>query len=591
MRVWRFCTLCPVLKPWPLVGRRSELDAVEAALSRPGLGGVVFSGAAGVGKTRLATECLRLGEAAGFVTASALATRAAATIPLAALAPLLPAEPDADIGSASLVRAARALVESCGDRSLMLLVDDAQHLDAASSTVVHYLARNPKVFVVVTLRSGEATSDAIAALWKDELALRIDVRPLDRPDTERLLSAALGSDVDGAAAHQLWRSSEGNPLLLRELLLGAQETNLLVNQHRVWRLVAPLGSSARLSELIDARLQDLSASARAALELVALGEPLGLDIMSALGAVEDIEVLEARGLIRFHVDGRRREVRLAHPVHGEVVRNTLPALRAMAIERRLSEAVRASGARRRDDRMRVAVWALASGSSIEPAELVDAAHYAWFANDYALAERLARAAIATDRADMMAHHLLGEVLARLGRPEEGEVALQRAAALATLDREHALVALTRAGISFWGLDRREDAATILRDAVREMPEGAWRDELLGELATYDLLNGHLARAIEQAEVIVERADSPRALVVGAIAGAPALAVTGRTDEALALADRALLIHLELGEQVAMADPGIHLVSRCLALIEAGALQQATDTATFGYTAGRHRRRP
>ena len=92
------CTLCPVLKPWPLVGRRSELDAVEAALSRPGLGGVVFSGAAGVGKTRLATECLRLGEAAGFVTASALATRAAATIPLAALAPLLPAEPDADIG-------------------------------------------------------------------------------------------------------------------------------------------------------------------------------------------------------------------------------------------------------------------------------------------------------------------------------------------------------------------------------------------------------------------------------------------------------------------------------------------------------------
>ena len=73
--------------------------------------------------------------------------------------------------------------------------------------------------------------------------------------------------------------------------------------------------------------------------------------MSALGAVEDIEVLEARGLIRFHVDGRRREVRLAHPVHGEVVRNTLPALRAMAIERRLSEAVRASGARRRDDRM------------------------------------------------------------------------------------------------------------------------------------------------------------------------------------------------------------------------------------------------
>ena len=135
----------------------------------------------------------------------------------------------------------------------MLLVDDAQHLDRGLiDRRPLSRARNPKVFVVVTMRSGEATSDAIAALWKDELALRIDVRPLDRPDTERLLSVALGSDVDGAAAHQLWRSSEGNPLLLRELLLGAQETNLLVNQHRVWRLVAPLGRK-RAPERADRR--------------------------------------------------------------------------------------------------------------------------------------------------------------------------------------------------------------------------------------------------------------------------------------------------------------------------------------------------
>src|SRR5215216_1956336 len=77
--------------PWPLVGRARALERVgEMLLGRPDLSGVVLVGPAGVGKTRLAKECLTLAEDAGFVTAVAVASRAAAEIPLGALAPLIP---------------------------------------------------------------------------------------------------------------------------------------------------------------------------------------------------------------------------------------------------------------------------------------------------------------------------------------------------------------------------------------------------------------------------------------------------------------------------------------------------------------------
>src|SRR4051794_25295457 len=76
---------------WPLVGRRHELDVVTAALEDGVVAGVVLSGAAGVGKTRLADECLARAGSLGFATARATATQATSDIPFGALAPLLPA--------------------------------------------------------------------------------------------------------------------------------------------------------------------------------------------------------------------------------------------------------------------------------------------------------------------------------------------------------------------------------------------------------------------------------------------------------------------------------------------------------------------
>jgi hypothetical protein len=69
-----------------LVGRREELGRIAQA-RRHGAGGVLLVGEPGVGKTSLATEALAEAQDEGSVTARAVATRAAADIPLGALAP------------------------------------------------------------------------------------------------------------------------------------------------------------------------------------------------------------------------------------------------------------------------------------------------------------------------------------------------------------------------------------------------------------------------------------------------------------------------------------------------------------------------
>src|SRR5438128_1740285 len=81
-----------------------------------------------------AQECLRLAESAGCPTAHVTATRAAASLPFGALAPMLPASDHGEVGvvddrSDLLRRLAAALVDRAGGRRFVFLVDDAHLLD------------------------------------------------------------------------------------------------------------------------------------------------------------------------------------------------------------------------------------------------------------------------------------------------------------------------------------------------------------------------------------------------------------------------------------------------------------------------------
>src|SRR5260370_26900618 len=74
---------------WPLGGRAAELEQVSRLL-RSRRGAAVLAGPAGVGKTRLATECLSIAAPQGFVPLRVPATQGAAGLPFGAYAGLVP---------------------------------------------------------------------------------------------------------------------------------------------------------------------------------------------------------------------------------------------------------------------------------------------------------------------------------------------------------------------------------------------------------------------------------------------------------------------------------------------------------------------
>src|SRR4051794_3726154 len=82
---------------WPLVGRHEQIELFESTLDDPRAHGFVVHGQAGVGKTRLADECLSVAHGRGRTVARATAAEGTQSAPLGALAHLLPPGIAADV--------------------------------------------------------------------------------------------------------------------------------------------------------------------------------------------------------------------------------------------------------------------------------------------------------------------------------------------------------------------------------------------------------------------------------------------------------------------------------------------------------------
>src|SRR4051794_6334340 len=314
-----------VVGDWPLVGREAELAQIEAATARGR--GVLLAGLTGAGKTRLMDAANERAAAQGTPTSTIVASRASASIPLGCLSGLLALGDDVGEGAVGLVGARRAIKKASGGRQLLLAVDDAQWLDPASAALLHQLVAGGEVTVLATVREDEDVPAPVTALWKDGLLERIDVEPLGRDAVIELIEAVLGGQVERAGALRLAERCRGNALFLRELLDEGERLPLITRQDGIWVIASPPARSARLVELVAERIGDLDPVAREALELVALGEPIGLAPLDLLVGMAGVETLEQRRLVIVAVDGKRSQVRLAQPVHGDVVRAQLPELR------------------------------------------------------------------------------------------------------------------------------------------------------------------------------------------------------------------------------------------------------------------------
>ena len=566
---------------WPLVGRRGELDTFRYAYADPGCEGFCIYGASGVGKTRLGEECLELARVAGRRVLRANGDRAMEGLPFGPVAHLIPARALEGLSGdmfdpvifAKLFDAARTTLTPTSSESgiPVLLLDDAHAVDASSLTIIDRLMRHGALFCIATVVAGEEVPGTVMRWWRDERAARIDLAELDEVGVDTLLHIALEGPLESDAASRLWRASTGNMLALRELVLGARAQHVLVLRNGTWSLDGELRPPPRMRELVETRVAVLEPPAREVLERLALCQPLGLGRLEAAAGLMVLEVLDRDGLISVLRDGRRESVRMAHPLHGDVLRARVSPLRRRAILLAEAEDVEARGARRREDPIRVATWRLEATGRADPRLLVLAACLARYDYKFQRAAQLARAALRAEQS-AAAGLVLGEALYNLGSFEEAEQVLASASAWAEGDEHIVRIATVRRRNLFRGRRRDAEAVAVAEAAMRRVTSPAARDELRAGEAEVLAFSGQPHQAL----ALVEGVDVSvlRLRVLAAIPSAVALTMVGRTAEAIALSEQAYDDHLALGDELGIASPGTHRVNLLSALIQAGRLDEA-----------------
>jgi len=560
---------------WPLTGRTAELERL-GGLYREGGSGVVLHGPAGVGKTRLAEEALRLAERAGRRVERAVGHPATQAIPLGALAHILPAAIVRDLGvgddeRTAMFHAARAeLARVDGGGPLVLLVDDVDLLDDTSVAVLVPLIVARSVFLIGTVRTGRSPSPRFAVLERDGHLVRMDLEPLAPDELEALLHRALDGPVSAKAFDELARLSGGNLQLLTELVRGARERGSLAETGGVWDLAAPLPTTAVLDELVAEHLSGVDNAGLAVLELLALCERFGLADLERVHGAARLEALEASRLITVVTSGRRTAVRLAHPLYGEVLRAGLPPLRQRRICAELADTIEAHGAHRREDVVQVALWRVASGGAVPSARLVRAARLALAGRDPDLAVQLASVVpdddpecTPGDRAEVLV-----EAYAMQGHGDDVERVIATVWDLSLTDARRVLLAQRLAETRFSGrrdldgaLAAYERARARLTDPEQVAAVDAHRAMLLADA-------GRPTEALRIMDGITTAVDG-RTRVELAAARATCLLTMGRCDEAVVLSRQAAADQTDLPRWLARRGAARHLLNEAHALAYSG----------------------
>ena len=257
-------------RPWPLLGRRPELDAIAACWHRVvegGRGVHLVAGEMGSGKSRLVAEASREVHRAGglvlhgsgggsedvpyapFVEALAhlvdhgerLLPPGFATSPFAGLLPGFGSTSGRRSGDRPGVERAAlfgAAVQGFGELSqrtpVLLVVDDLHHLGTSSLQLLDHLARTAmpmRLMILATYRPTdveptEERAAAIAGLREGPAASHVELAGLGWKET-RGIAAAMNEDGDertlDAAATAAERMTDGNPLFTSEILLSYRD--------------------------------------------------------------------------------------------------------------------------------------------------------------------------------------------------------------------------------------------------------------------------------------------------------------------------------------------------------------------------------
>jgi DNA-binding CsgD family transcriptional regulator/tetratricopeptide (TPR) repeat protein len=452
---------------WPLIGRMEEMQTLQAAVSASDVSGILVCGAAGAGKSRIAREALSAAASQGCETHWIVGTSSARAIPLGAFTAWAPS------GVTDTFQLLRGVIESLTASSptakVVLGVDDVHLLDDLSTFVVHQIVQRRMARVILTVRDGASIPAATQELWTAGQFDRLDLKQLSIDETATLVSAALQGPADSDAVKRLWKLTRGNVLYLQNIVEQEVADGRIVQEHGCWRWIGDPIVPPGLVELIECRIGDLPTPVSDVVDALAVAEPIELAALAQIADAAAIEEAETRGLITLEAAGSGIEVRVAHPLYGEVRRRRAPHSRL----RRLRGLVATALAAANDcDEIRVVVRraALSLDSDLTPDAdlLVTAAHGAVWLGDLHLADRLAEAAIHAG-AGPDPNFVRAHALSCLGRGEEADAVLADIRTGELTNRDRARFVFLRFSNMLWTLGDPARAKNLIDDALRNTP--------------------------------------------------------------------------------------------------------------------------
>ncbi|WP_159615763.1 helix-turn-helix transcriptional regulator [Arthrobacter zhaoguopingii] len=376
----------------PLVGRSKIIDGILTALHDPAGFGAMVVGEPGVGKTALARAVVQqLGGAAEVfpITGGSSLRR----IPFGALSPYLQGLSVEEVGSpVAILRSLMKHLPAPRGRSPHLplfVVDDAHELDESTCALLAQLVSARRARLLILSRAAPHPPAEFLALSRDGLLMRFDLEPLDDSAVDELCRQVLGGNVLTGTSNLLAGATGGNPLFLLTLLTQGRGQGYLVERNGVWRMVGQPSVDLRLVDLIQSQLRQRSAPDLAALEVVALAEPIALKALSRCADPDSVRNLQDDQLITVG-PAPERLVSLSHPLYSEVLRTSVPTARSMAIRRAVLE-VLDPRTESLEGFLRSVAWGLDCGVPPDDPSLLRAAVVANRLNDPGFALRAARA--------------------------------------------------------------------------------------------------------------------------------------------------------------------------------------------------------
>ena len=313
-----------------VVGRAAELATIADALdaTRDGTATtLLLAGEAGVGKSRLVGEAMRMASERGMqVLRGACVNIGAAGVPygpivealrelqrelppgemaelagVAApdLARLLPSLGGPDLPEASgqsqwlqarLLEAVLGFIQRLAARApVLFVVEDLHWADPGTRETLTYLVRNLRsdpVAVLITYRSDELHRRHPLLPWLAELdrtgrVQRIDVARLQPTVTRELLASILGTEPDAEMVERVVERSDGNPFFIEELAMAERSSS-------------DRGMPPTLRGILLARISALPEDAQAVVGVAAVaGRWVDHDLLAAVAGQDESTTIAA----------------------------------------------------------------------------------------------------------------------------------------------------------------------------------------------------------------------------------------------------------------------------------------------------------